>query len=361
MNNNGIIRDLIDEALEILQRMNIKYNTPPGQNTQALVQIVQELNSYICNVHPRIYKIQEYAISHIVYNRCINAYSFGDLRTTIRILDTLYPHTERKIFISHSSKDEKIIQQFRKDILLAGCSLHANNIFCTLDHSAIKTGEDFRKEIVRNMKECDFILLMISNNYKESEVCLNEMGAAWTLDNKTVLPFVLPDCRFEDMGFLYNVKQGAMITDKTKLDELYRDICETYDIEQDWIHFNQISNEFIEIVNKQKSAAAKGTKAKETSKEILDSLSDFDNKRLLEWAKSEGGECWIEDSMDGTFVMLGKAVYDISGGREKAEWEDFIERMLELGFAVYDRPNSDGTPIYKLKKAAYVYVDKLGK
>lgn len=40
-----------------------------------------------------------------------------------------------------------------------------------------------------------------------------------------------------------------MITDKTKLDELYRDICKTYNIEQDWIHFNQISNEFINSVN----------------------------------------------------------------------------------------------------------------
>ena len=249
MNNNGIIRDLIDEALEILQRIKIDYNSPLGPNTSALVQVVGELNPYIRLSHPRIYDIQEYALAHIVHNKRINAYSFGDLRTTIRILDTLYPHTARKIFISHSSKDEKIIQQFRKDILLAGCSLHPNNIFCTLDHSAIKTGKDFRKEIVRNMKECDFILLMISNNYKESEVCLNEMGAAWALDNKTVLPFVLPDCRFEDMGFLYKVRQGAMITDKTKLDELYRDICETYDIEQDWIHFNQISNEFIASVN----------------------------------------------------------------------------------------------------------------
>ena len=93
----------------------------------------------------------------------------------------------------------------------------------------------------------------------------------------------------------------------------------------------------------------------------MDSLSDFDKKHLLEWAKSEDGECWIIESMDGTFVQLGNIEYDISGGRKKAKWDDFFERMLELGFAVIDRPNSDGTPIYKLKKAAYVYVDKLGK
>lgn len=360
MNNNGIIRDLIDEALEILQRMNIKYNTPPGQNTQALVQIVQELNSYICNVHPRIYKIQEYAISHIVYNRCINAYSFGDLRTTIRILDTLYPHTERKIFISHSSKDESIIKQFTKEILIAGCGLRPNEIFCTLDNSTIHTGEDFRNEIVRGMKECDFILLMISNNYKESEVCQNEMGAAWALDNKTVLPFVLPDCRFEDMGFVYNVKQGAMIMDKTKLDELYRDICETYDIEQDWIHFNQISNEFIEIVNKLTPTIKKGTKAKETSKEIMDSLSDFDKKRLLEWVKSGESSASCTTTADGTFYELGTVVYPINTGREKSEFADFIERLKKINFVKFTG-SDDFSYYYELKKAAYDYVDKMGK
>lgn len=273
----------------------------------------------------------------------------------------LYPPTDRKIFISHSSKDEKIIQPFIKEILIAGCGLRVNQIFCTLDRSVIKTGEDFRKEIVRNMKECDFILLMISNNYKESEVCLNEMGAAWALDSKTILPFILPDCRFEDMGFLYGVKQGAMVTDKTKLDEFYKDICETYDIEQDWIHFNQRSNDFISTVQKQPSDVGMGAKTKETRERRLETLSDCDQKHLLEWARVDDGECWIIESMDGIFVQLGDVEYDISEGREKANWEDFFDRMIKLGFADVDRPNSDGSPIYKLKKAAYDYVDMMGK
>ena len=38
-----------------------------------------------------------------------------------------------------------------------------------------------------------------------------------------------------------------------------------------------------------------------------------------------------------------------------------FERMIKLGFADVDRLNSDGTPIYKLKKAAYNYVDKMGE
>ncbi len=360
-NNNYYIRGLIDEALEILSRMSINYNTKAGNNIRALMEIANELIPLVNNEYYAISQTLRSVVKNIIRrdNNGINAYSFGDLRTSINALDMLYPSCERKIFISHSSKDEKIIKQFTKDILIAGCGLRQNWIFCTLDHSSIHTGEDFRNEIVRGMRECDFIILMISNNYKESEVCLNEMGAAWALTGKTVLPFVLPDCSFEDMGFLYNVKQGASVTDKTKLDELYKDICETYDIEQDWIHFNQISNEFIKFVKQQKPVGKKETKAKDATNILLDSLSDFDKKHLLEWTLVDDGECWISESMDGTFVQLGEAEHDISEGRNKAEWDAFFERMAELGFAVIDRLNSDGSPIYKLKQAAYDYVDKI--
>lgn len=40
---------------------------------------------------------------------------------------------------------------------MLGCKFERTDIFCTLDHSAIHTGEDFRNEIVKNMKGCDFI------------------------------------------------------------------------------------------------------------------------------------------------------------------------------------------------------------
>ena len=361
MNNNQIIRDLIDDALEILQRIKIDYNSPLGPNTSALIHVVENLNSYIRSSYPRIYNIQEYALTHIVHNKRINAYSFGDLRTTIKILNAIYPHTERKIFISHSSKDEKIIKQFTKDILIAGCGVRPNEIFCTLDNSTIHTGDDFRSEIVRGMKECDFILLMISNNYKESEVCLNEMGAAWTLDNKTILPLVLPDCSFENMGFVYKVKQGASITDKTKLDELYNDICSSYNIAQDWVHFNQCKEDFVNSINVLRKVADSATKSDANAEKVLNSLSDFDKKHLLEWARVEDGECWITESMDGIVVEFENVNYSVSGGREKAEWDLFFERMIELGFADIDRLNSDGSPIYKLKKAAYDYMDTLSR
>ena len=156
----------------------------------------------------------------------------------------------RKFFISHSSEDKIIVNGFIKEILKLGCGFKDADIFCTLDTTAIRTGDDFREKIVENMKSCDFILLFISENYMKSEICHNEMGAAWALDDKRALPFVLPDTTFSQMGFLNVVKQGASITDKRKLDEFYNEVCEYYAISSDWLSFNKAKEDFIAITTK---------------------------------------------------------------------------------------------------------------
>ena len=84
----------------------------------------------------------------------------------------------------------------------------------------------------------------------KSEICHNEMGAAWALGGKRILPFVLPDTTFSQMGFLNVVKQGASIVDKSKLDEFYKEICEYYAISSDWPSFNKVKEDFIEITTK---------------------------------------------------------------------------------------------------------------
>ena len=154
----------------------------------------------------------------------------------------------RKFFISHSSEDKAIVNGFVKEILKVGCGFKDSDIFCTLDPTVIRTGDDFRMKIVENLRECDFILLFISDNYRQSEICQNEMGAAWALDNKRVLPFILPNTTFNDMGFLNEVKQGASIADKRKLDEFYNEVCGYYGISSDWPSFNKAKEDFIEII-----------------------------------------------------------------------------------------------------------------
>ena len=157
--------------------------------------------------------------------------------------------SDKKIFISHSSTDELIVNAFVEKILILGCGINRSDVFCTLDHTVIRTGNDFRKDIIDNMKSCDYIICMISDNYRNSEVCQNEMGAAWAMEGKRILPFKFPDLKFSEIGFLNVVKQAADIADRSKLDELYKELCQFYDLPQDWMNYNKQKDDFVKLVD----------------------------------------------------------------------------------------------------------------
>lgn len=94
------------------------------------------------------------------------------------------------------------------------------------------------------------------------------------------------------------------------------------------------------------------------SKTIIDSLTNFDKERLAKW--SEGyGEVWISDTMDGRTILIGESEYEVSSGKEKAEWDDFFQRMRNIDFAQIDRYDNYGNPIYTLTKKGYDYIGQL--
>lgn len=261
------LRSLIESAMALLKEININYNSMVGPRTKKLVELSNQIIPIIKEEYPEIVDILENAtikiinrqitnqppFGQVVVNDFINAYAFGDLRTTLKILNVLFPPKtgyERKIFISHSSKDEIIVNAFIEKILMLGCGFMRSDIFCTLDHAAIRTGHDFRSEIIFNMANCDFVIFMISDNFRASEVCQNELGAAWALPSKRLLPFKFPNVSFSNVGFLNEIKQVADIVDKPKLDELYDELCNYYSIKQDWHNFNKQKDVFVDLVNK---------------------------------------------------------------------------------------------------------------
>ena len=87
--------------------------------------------------------------------------------------------SHKKIFISHSSKDKQIVDIFVDKLLHLGLQIDPNDVaYTSREETGVGTGEDIRKFIKENISTCDFVFFMISENYKKSEICLNEMGAA---------------------------------------------------------------------------------------------------------------------------------------------------------------------------------------
>jgi hypothetical protein len=154
----------------------------------------------------------------------------------------------RKIFISHSSKDKNIVEDFTNKVLRLGVGISHEDIFCTsIEGMDIRTGEDIRKHIKENLKYCDYVFLMISQNYNESVVCLNEMGAAWALE-KQVKPFLLPRTTIEDLGWIYNVNIASKIEERATLNALHDELCERYSFAKNTTNWGKEVESFLQCL-----------------------------------------------------------------------------------------------------------------
>ena len=98
----------------------------------------------------------------------------------------------------------------------------------------IKNGEDIRNHIHSNIKDSDYSFLLISKNYKESEICLNEMGAVWAYDNKVKL-YLLPDTDFDSIGWLYNTRIAERIDSSIALDDLHEQLQQYFSLQNESI------------------------------------------------------------------------------------------------------------------------------
>jgi|GEM_PF-5762850 len=124
-----------------------------------------------------------------------------------------------KFFISHSEKDKKIVESFIKEILIGNFAID-DEIYCTsVSGMRNNPGDDWQKKIEKKLKESKIFLAFVSEKYKKSEICQNELGAAWIL-KKQIIPLVIKPMNFKNMGFLLNRKHAEKIDDGKGLDRL---------------------------------------------------------------------------------------------------------------------------------------------
>lgn len=149
---------------------------------------------------------------------------FSAMKAMVDCVLAIEKESAKRVFISHSSRDRNIVERFVDNILQLGIGLSHKDIFCTsIEDMGIKNGEDIREHIKNNVQSADFSFLMISKNYKESEICLNEMGAVWASDNR-VKYYLLPGVDFKEIGWLCDVKKAEQLNDSVALDSLEREL-----------------------------------------------------------------------------------------------------------------------------------------
>lgn len=150
------------------------------------------------------------------------------------------------IFISHSSKDKEIIKLFIDYILEKGLGLKDEDIACTsFESTGVNPGDSIPLYIKKNIKGAKICLAMVSKNYKSSEVCMNEVGAAWALNNSPI-QIVLPGTEFNELGWLLNTDKAIKIDDNDCLDSLEEKLCQSLGIQIPTArHWNPCTKDFL--------------------------------------------------------------------------------------------------------------------
>lgn len=152
----------------------------------------------------------------------------GDFEETSKVLSekisTQKITSKKRIFISHASKDKELVSKFVDSIILLGMGIESEIIaYTSRDDTGVVPGESIPEFIQNNIACADVVLLMMSDNYKNSEVCLNEMGAAWAL-NKHIIQILLPNTSFDKLGWLESLKKAI----KIDCDESIDCLCEVF-------------------------------------------------------------------------------------------------------------------------------------
>lgn len=152
--------------------------------------------------------------------------NFSELKGALRVIrkniDRYYPENtanlekegcekmkKTKVFISHSSKDIKQVSLLVD--LLADMGLTNDDLFCSsVPDYSIPLNADIYDYLASLFRDCNiYVIFMLSHNYYQSPVCLNEMGAAWVLKNDYTSILL--------HGFDYHEVKGAVNPNKIGL------------------------------------------------------------------------------------------------------------------------------------------------
>lgn len=219
----------------------------PGE--QKLISAIESVLPLIEKREPEFVARVRKELSVLVgpVNSCVNPYAFGAIVGLWSVLNAIYSNAGngKRVFISHSSKDEQLVKDFVDHILCLGIGLNPDDIFCTsIEDMTMRNGEDIRKHIQDNIRSAEYSFLLISDNYKASEVCVNEMGAVWAYDANVRL-FLLPDVSFSSIGWLCDTRKAEKLTDSVALDRLYKEMVEYFSLKENLVHWSQQREMFV--------------------------------------------------------------------------------------------------------------------
>lgn len=245
--------------------------------------------------------------------------------------------TNGNIFISHSSKDKAIIEEFVDEILQLGMGIDTERISCTsIEEMGIPNGTKMREWIQEKIANCSVAFLMISPNYKKSEICLNEMGAVWTLE-KDVKILLLSGVDYGNFGWLEEIRQAGHVENESVLDQLYDDLKTEFGSDTNVSEWNRHRKKFIEFCKSLPKVEPDDNKIGKTGHEKTDKIYLEYCTQIFEYLRYWKFSVWAEMLIGGRPRILTKLIEDfdllVSYLDSRAKYEGY-ERLDDLFMAL---------------------------
>lgn len=274
---------------------------------------------------------------------------------------------DRKVFISHSSKDEAIVSKIVE--LLEDIGLTEAQVVCSsVPGYGIPLGEDIYDWLARQFREYDLhVLFVLSSNYYNSIACQNEMGAAWVLKSKydTIL---LPGFEYRDIKGAVNPNQISIKLDgneevlKQHLNELKDKLVAEFGLPilpaSKWERYRKAFITDVLLMPVQEEN--KSEKASDIAPlgKIRVKLTKDAEKLLTEGVNDPSGRIMVIKAMAGTFISANSTFFSApkDGPREEARWMGALGELEQHGFvqaASYKRQ------MFVITRDGYDYADSI--
>lgn len=255
-----------------------------------------------------------------------------------------------KIFISHSSKDAPYVKLLVE--LFEDMGLWDEQIFCSsLPGYNIPNDENIFDYLKKQFLEYDLYVFFIhSENYYNSIISLNEMGAAWALKT-SFTSILLPHFDFDMMNGVVRNEIAAIKLDneemevKDRLNQVYDKLKKIFNLKyrNNW---EEKRNRFITEV------------LKITSKNVV-KINDTAFSILSNAGKDSTGQILVIKDLSGTVIQAGSIPMNNSNDqREIVKMEAALEELIRVGFVV--QRNSDRT-IFQMSKNGYDFLENQSK
>jgi len=156
-----------------------------------------------------------------------------------------------KIFISHSSKNANYGQAI-VDLLVAVGVNSEQIIFTSNDAFGIPTGQNIFNWLKARITEKPHVIYLLSSEYFSSVACLNEMGAAWVVENEHTIIFT-PEFNASSpefqSGALDPREMGFKINNHDRVTGFIETLRDLFPISTKTVFVSQKIRKFVEKVN----------------------------------------------------------------------------------------------------------------